>query len=178
MCSSDKIQTVRKESVFSEQVTESEQAIIEQRVALQQRQYQAFERKEKSRKIRKVKDVYDYLTSEEIMAMLDENENDEVYVEWAAVWIRTWKLKHVFIEQQEVIVRLTLPAYLHDIRKMIALKHAHHHQETNYTNTMSEEQQASYTQLLEKRSKTLKKTTDDTAKQWVVHQKRHTVDIY
>lgn len=69
---------MRKESVFSEQVTESEQAIIQQRVALQQRQYQAFEKKERSRKIRKVKDVYDYLTSEEIMAMLDENENDEV----------------------------------------------------------------------------------------------------
>lgn len=159
---------MRKESVFSEQVTESEQAIIQQRVALQQRQYQAFEKKERSRKIRKVKDVYDYLTSEEIMAMLDENENDEVC--WAKGSGLAWKLKHVFIVQQEVIVRLTLPAYLHDVRKSIALKHAHHLQ-TN--DAMSEEQQANYTLLLEKRSKTLKKTTDETAKQWVVHQKTH-----
>ncbi|GAN09283.1 conserved hypothetical protein [Mucor ambiguus] len=134
----DKIQTVRKKSVFSEQVTESEQAIIQQRVALQQRQYQEFEKKEKSLKIRKVKDVYDYLTSEEVRAMLDENENDE----------------------QEVIVRLTQPAYLYEIRKSIALKHIH----PEIRDTMSEEQQATYTQLLEKRSKTLKKTTDETAK--------------
>ncbi|KAK4513904.1 Phosphomannomutase 1 [Mucor velutinosus] len=133
-----KIQTVRKESVFSEQVTESEQAIIQQRVALQQRQYQEFEKKEKSRKIRKVKDVYDYLTSEEVMAMLDESGNDE----------------------QEVIVRLTQPAYLHEIRKSIAMKHIQ--QETK--ETLNEEQQANYTHLLEKRSKTLKKTTDETAK--------------
>ncbi|KAL7315224.1 hypothetical protein PS15m_006701 [Mucor circinelloides] len=88
-------------------------------------------------KIRKVKDLYDYLTSEEITAMLDENENDE----------------------QEVIVRLTQPGYLHDIRKSIALKHA-----SKAEKAMSEEQQATYTQLLQKRSKTLKKTTDESAK--------------
>ncbi|KAG1097841.1 hypothetical protein G6F42_018105 [Rhizopus arrhizus] len=133
----DKIETVRKENVFSEQVTESEQAIIQQRVALQQRQYKEFEKKEKMLKIRKVKDLYDYLTSEEITAMLDENENDE----------------------QEVIVRLTQPGYLHDVRKSIALKHA-----PEIEKAMSKEQQATYTQLLQKRSKTLKKTTDESAK--------------
>ncbi|KAL9538086.1 hypothetical protein MBANPS3_011212 [Mucor bainieri] len=139
----DKIQTVRKESVFSEQVTESEQAIIQQRVALQQRQYQEFERREKRLKIRKVKDVYDYLSREEIEVMLGDNENDE----------------------QEVIVRLTQPAYLYEIRKSIAMTaHTHHPSDTTKDNAMSEEQQASYTQLVQKRSKTLKKTTDETAK--------------
>ncbi|KAF1801934.1 Homeodomain-like DNA binding domain-containing transcription factor [Mucor lusitanicus] len=134
----DKIQTVRKESVFSERVTESEQAIIQQRVALQQRQYQEFERKEKSLKMRKVRDVYYHLTNEEIAIMLDEHENDE----------------------QEVILRLTQPTYLCQIRKRIALKHTH----PDAKDTMSEEQQVNYTQLLEKRSKTLKKTTDEAAK--------------
>jgi hypothetical protein len=69
---------VRKENVFSEEVTESEQAIIQQRVALQQRQYKEFERREKFRKIKKVKSVYDYLTNEEITEMLDSNNDDEV----------------------------------------------------------------------------------------------------
>lgn len=145
---------MRKENVFSEQVTESEQAIIQQRVALQQRQYKEFEKKEKMLKIRKVKDLYDYLTNEEIIAMLDENENDEVCGAMSSNCIET---KHVL--QQEVIVHLTQPGYLHDVRKSIALKHA-----PEIEKAMSKEQQATYTQLLQKRSKTLRKTTDESAK--------------
>ncbi|KAI8997410.1 hypothetical protein BDB01DRAFT_771026 [Pilobolus umbonatus] len=135
-----KIETVRKDNVFSEEVTESEMDIIQQRVALQQRQFQEFERKEQAQKSRKIKAVYDYLTQEEIAQMLVDCSHDE----------------------EEVIVRLTQPGYLLDIRKVIATKHAPE-VETSH-NSMSEEQLVAYKQLLKKRSETLKKTTNDSAK--------------
>lgn len=52
--------------------------IIQKRVALQQRQFKEFERREKMRKSRKIKGVYDYLTEEEIEEMLEDCKNDEV----------------------------------------------------------------------------------------------------
>ncbi|KAI9477805.1 MAG: hypothetical protein EXX96DRAFT_568280 [Benjaminiella poitrasii] len=136
----NKIETVRKESVFSEEVTESEMDIIQKRVALQQRQFQEFERRENARKSKKIRSVYDYLTDEEISEMLEDCKHDE----------------------EEVIVRLTQPGYLIGIRKIIATKYAPE-VETSHS-LMSEEQQAAYKQLLKKRSETLKKTTNDTAK--------------
>lgn len=75
---SEKIETVRKDNVFGEEVTESEMDIIQQRVALQQRQFKEFERREKARKSKKIKGVYDYLTEEEIEEMLEDCKNDEV----------------------------------------------------------------------------------------------------
>ncbi|KAI8988300.1 hypothetical protein BDF20DRAFT_833164 [Mycotypha africana] len=140
LAENEKIETVRKENVFSEEVTESEMDIIQKRVALQQRQFKEFEKRERARKTRKIRAVYDYLTDEEIVEMLEDCKNDE----------------------EEVIVRLTQPGYLYDIRKTIATKHAPEVETT--ANTMSEEQQAAYKQLLKKRSETLKKTTNDSAK--------------
>ncbi|KAG0172732.1 hypothetical protein DFQ28_007439 [Apophysomyces sp. BC1034] len=137
---SDQIETVRKENVFGEEVTESEMDIIQKRVALQQRQFAEFERREKARKSKKIKAVYDYLTGEEIDEMLVDCGHDE----------------------DESIVRLTQSGYLLGIRKIIATKHA---PEVEITcNMMNEEQLAAYQQLLKKRSETLKKTTNDTAK--------------
>jgi hypothetical protein len=52
--------------------------IIQKRVALQQRQFKEFERREITRKSKKIKGVYDYLTGEEIEEMLEDCKNDEV----------------------------------------------------------------------------------------------------
>ncbi|KAI8875491.1 hypothetical protein K501DRAFT_233613 [Backusella circina FSU 941] len=137
---SEKIETIRKENVFGEEVTESERDIIQQRVALQQRQFKEFQRREQARKSKKILAIYDYLSAEEIEEMLEDCKDDE----------------------EEVIVRLTQDDYLLGIRKTIATKHAPE-VETN-KHLMSVEQQAAYEQLLKKRSETLKKTTNDSAK--------------
>ncbi|KAI9025839.1 hypothetical protein CLU79DRAFT_743325 [Phycomyces nitens] len=137
---SDQIETVRKENVFGEEVTASEMDIIQQRVALQQRQFAEYERRETNRKSKKIKEMFDYLTPEEIEEMLIDCGHDE----------------------DEVIVRLTQNGYLLGIRRVIATKHAPEVESSH--NMMSEEQQAAYQQLLKKRSETLKKTTNDTAK--------------
>lgn len=52
--------------------------IIQQRVKLQQRQFQEYERREHARKSRKIKTVYDYLSEEEIAAMLKDCSHNEV----------------------------------------------------------------------------------------------------
>lgn len=80
MLSSEKIETVRKENMFGEEVTESEMDIIQKRVALQQRQFQEFEKREYKRKSIKIKGVYDYLSDEEISEMLVDCSHDEVGV--------------------------------------------------------------------------------------------------
>lgn len=135
-----KIETVRKDNVFGEEVTESERDIIQQRVALQQRQFQEYERREQARKSKKIKTVYDYLSEEEITVMLADCGHNE----------------------EEVIGRLSEGGYLQGIRKEIALKHTP--EQDNSSSSMTEEQQLAYKQLLKKRSETLKKTTNDSAK--------------
>lgn len=69
---------MRKGNVFGEEVTESEMDIIQQRVTLQQRQYQEYEKREHLRKSRKIKTVYDHLSEEEIAAMLVDCGHNEV----------------------------------------------------------------------------------------------------
>lgn len=75
---SEEIDTVRKENVFSEEVTDADMDIIQKRVALQQRQFAEFEKRDKARKYQKIKAIYDYLTSEEVDEMLKDCSNDEV----------------------------------------------------------------------------------------------------
>ncbi|KAG9305199.1 hypothetical protein G9A89_010707 [Geosiphon pyriformis] len=132
------IGTIRKPSLFSTQVTETEQDIIDKRVALQQRQYAEFERRELERKSTKIRAVFEFVSDEEIKESLKDCENDE----------------------EEVIVRMTQPGYLIHIRKMIAQKY--HGQP--FTNHMSDEQKEAYEQLLKKRKETLRKTTGENAK--------------
>ncbi|GAB5588573.1 hypothetical protein Unana1_03473 [Umbelopsis nana] len=71
------IETVRKESVFSSEVTEDEMDIIAKRVALQQRQFAEYERREWARKSHKIRAMFDYVGDEEIDEMLDDCGNDE-----------------------------------------------------------------------------------------------------
>ncbi|KAI9497259.1 hypothetical protein BDB00DRAFT_21700 [Zychaea mexicana] len=136
----EEIETIRKDNVFGEEVTEADMDIIQKRVALQQRQFKEFERRDKARKYKKIKAMFDYLTAEEIDEMLIDCENDE----------------------DEVIVRMTQIGYVLGIRKVIATKHAP--EVETKQQFMTEEQQTAYQQLLKKRSETLKKTTNDTAK--------------
>lgn len=74
---SEAIETVRKESVFSSEVTEDEMDIIAKRVALQQRQFAEYERREWARKSHKIRAMFDYVGDEEIDEMLDDCGNDE-----------------------------------------------------------------------------------------------------
>ncbi|KAI9033857.1 hypothetical protein CLU79DRAFT_725861 [Phycomyces nitens] len=135
-----KIETVRKQSFFSEEVTEEERDIIAQRVALQQRQFAEFERREKNRKSIKIRQMFDHVNDEEITEMLQDCNQDE----------------------DEAIYRLTKPEYLTEIRKTVASNYHHIKQETGPS--MNAAQKAAYQQLIKKRSETLKKTATDLAK--------------
>lgn len=64
--------------MFSSEVTENEKDIIAKRVALQQRQFAEYERREKARKSQKILAMFDYVGDEEIDEMLDDCGNDEV----------------------------------------------------------------------------------------------------
>ncbi|CAO3618423.1 unnamed protein product [Mucor hiemalis] len=134
------IEVVRKENFFNEEITEEEREIISQRVALQQRQFAAYEKREKIRKSVKIWNMFDFICEEEIDELLEDCSNDE----------------------DEVIYRLTKPNYLLGIRKSIALKYAK--EEESYVPLMTDEQRLAYEQLLKKRSVTLRKSTNDQAK--------------
>jgi hypothetical protein len=74
--------------------------IIQQRVLLQQRQFEAFQRREFLRKSRKIRKMFSYLTDDELREALKEF-NDEV---------------------NNAILNFTRPEYLSKIRKTIAEK--------------------------------------------------------
>ncbi|GAA5811659.1 hypothetical protein MFLAVUS_005100 [Mucor flavus] len=140
------------ENFFNEEVTEEEREIIAQRVALQQKQFAAYEKRETLRKSRKIRKMFDYVCDEEILELLkqcDENEVRATDILFAVIY-------------DEVIYCLTKPNYLSDIRKTIALKYAK--EEESYVPLMTPEQRTAYKQLIKKRSVTLKKTTNDQAK--------------
>ncbi|CAI2184901.1 837_t:CDS:10 [Funneliformis geosporum] len=140
MTESEEIETIRKTSLFAQDVTESEQDIIDKRVALQQRQYAEFERRERERKSQKIRAVFEFVSDEEIEEALKDCENDE----------------------EEVIVRMTQPRYLIEIRKTIAERNMRSYH--SMLNLMTDEQKEAYEQLLKKRKETLKKWTGETAK--------------
>lgn len=74
---SQKIETVRKQSFFSEELTEEERDIVAKRVALQQRQFAEYERREKIRKSKAIQAMFEHVNNEEIQEMLldcDDNE--------------------------------------------------------------------------------------------------------
>lgn len=76
--SSRVIETVCKENVFNKEITEKERDIIAKRVALQQRQFAAYEQREKYRKAVKIKAMFGCLTEQEIEELLNEFDQDEV----------------------------------------------------------------------------------------------------
>ncbi|KAK9759614.1 hypothetical protein K7432_017208 [Basidiobolus ranarum] len=135
------IATVRKDNMFSSEVTEQEMDIIAQRVAIQQRRFAEFERREFEQKARKIRSMFDYLSDEEIKHSLKQWSNDE----------------------EEVIVQFAQPGYLLRIRRALAKKN----EETvsSQSQAMTEEQREAYEQLVRKRTSTLKKSTTADAKQ-------------
>ncbi|KAJ1973963.1 hypothetical protein H4R35_003843 [Dimargaris xerosporica] len=148
---SKQIETVRKERVFESAVTESELDIIQKRVALQQRQFAEFERREFARKARKIRTMFDYLSDEEIKFALDTFRQDE----------------------EEVIVQFSCPGYLYSVRKELARVSV---QTPQNQPTMTDEQRAAYEQLLRKRTSTLRKSTTDDAKKKYRNYKRLALD--
>lgn len=72
------IATVRKENVFVDGVTVDEQKIIDQRVKLQQKQFEFFEQREKQQKYSWIKRMHPYITMDEALAALDLCSGDEV----------------------------------------------------------------------------------------------------
>ena len=72
------IATVRKENVFVDGVTVDEQKIIDQRVKLQQKQFEFFEQREKQQKYSWIKRMHPYITMDEALAALDICSGDEV----------------------------------------------------------------------------------------------------
>ncbi|TPX64901.1 hypothetical protein SpCBS45565_g05560 [Spizellomyces sp. 'palustris'] len=137
---SDAIQTVRKERVFDDEITEEEMDIIQQRVALQQRQFQEYQRRETARKFAKIRNMFEYLRTAEIEEALEEANNDE----------------------DTAILKFTQTAYLMKLRKRIAQKHQPIQSEV----VMTEEQQQAYERLVEKRKKAAKKTTTEESKKF------------
>ncbi|ORX81632.1 hypothetical protein K493DRAFT_308021 [Basidiobolus meristosporus CBS 931.73] len=137
----EEIATVRKDNMFSTEVTEQEMDIIAQRVALQQRRFAEFERKEFEQKARKIRTMFDYLSDEEIKHALKQWSNDE----------------------EEVIVQFAQSGYLLRIRK--ALAKTDEEAASARSHTMTQEQMEAYEQLVRKRTSTLKKSTTADAKQ-------------
>ncbi|KAJ3029628.1 hypothetical protein HDV00_009523 [Rhizophlyctis rosea] len=148
---SENIETVRKERVFDDEVTEEEMAIIQKRVALQQKQFQEYERREMARKICKIKSVFEFLKVDEIREALAETKNDE----------------------DAAILNFTQPEYLMKLRKTIALKH---NPVETQKEEWSEEQQEAYERMLERRKRAAKKTTGQEAKQRTIRLSRLKLD--
>jgi hypothetical protein len=109
------IETVRKENVFAEEVTEEEQTIIEKRVALQRKHYMEYERREIAKRYKKVHRVHPYVTGEEVVYALKECKNEE----------------------SEVIMYFTDYYNLQNIRKQIAMDYEKK-REKQRANSMSE----------------------------------------
>ncbi|KAJ1890026.1 hypothetical protein LPJ66_007712, partial [Kickxella alabastrina] len=135
---SDAIKRVRKERIFEDEVTEEEMSIINQRVALQQRQFAEFERREFAHNAKRIRKMYGYLDDEEIREALKEGKNDV----------------------DETIYQFSTPGYLLKLRKSIALRH------TPLTDTpqMTDVQRVKYEEMLKKRIRVQKKTTTSDAR--------------
>ncbi|KAI9591096.1 hypothetical protein BDF19DRAFT_456399 [Syncephalis fuscata] len=144
MEASERIGIVRKSNMFAEEMTENEIDIIQQRVALQQKQFAEFERRELRRKVDKVRQTFDYITNEEVACALKQLDNDE----------------------DELILNLSQPMYLIMIRKELAEKYPKIDQIKSEDDMTSEERQK-YEQLLRKRTTTMKKNvTDETRRKY------------
>ncbi|KAJ3280161.1 hypothetical protein HK104_000865 [Borealophlyctis nickersoniae] len=140
---SDNIETVRKERVFDSEVTEEEMDIIQRRVAIQQKQYQEFQRKEMARKICKVRGVFEYLKLDEIKEALAEAKDDEGY----CAETRASRKERLVPAGQEVSV--DTPFIDTSIETVL----------------LNAEQQEAYDRLVERRRKSVKKSTGDEVKQ-------------
>ncbi|KAF8937967.1 hypothetical protein EDD21DRAFT_403641 [Dissophora ornata] len=137
----DNIQKVRKERVFEQDVTEKEMDIIQQRIAFQQRQFAAFEEREKQRRYSKLKQHYGYLVEAEIDEALEDCNNDE----------------------DDVFVQFSTRGYLEKIRRTIAIRN---HKPAAVT-VMDDQQRARYEEHLKKRREAPRmRTTEGMKKQY------------
>ncbi|KAF9116625.1 hypothetical protein BGX27_001035 [Mortierella sp. AM989] len=137
----DNIQKVRKERVFEQDVTEKEMDIIQQRIAFQQRQFAAFEEREKQRRYKKLRQHYGYLVEAEMDEALEDCNNDE----------------------DDVFVQFSTRGYLEKIRRTIAIRN---HKPAAVT-VMDDQQRARYEEHLKKRREAPRmRTTEGMKKQY------------
>ncbi|KAI9298416.1 hypothetical protein K502DRAFT_286516 [Neoconidiobolus thromboides FSU 785] len=120
---------IRKSNVFGEDISEKEKELIEQRVSLQKKKFQEFERKEFEKKSIKIRAVYDFLHDSEIKKALKDN----------------------FYDESEVIAQFSEPGYLQKIRKSLAQVESNEHKGS--LTFLTREQADAYDNLMEKRSK-------------------------
>lgn len=101
MGTANQLPTVQKESFFSEEVTEEERELIRQRVEMQRRQFQEFERRNRLRRTQAIRRDFKHVRMEEALQAIAECNNDE----------------------EEAYTFLTDIWNLHSVRKKIAEKH-------------------------------------------------------
>eukprot|EP01117_Protostelium_nocturnum_P011188 TRINITY_DN4062_c0_g1_i1.p1 TRINITY_DN4062_c0_g1~~TRINITY_DN4062_c0_g1_i1.p1 ORF type:complete len:474 (-),score=194.20 TRINITY_DN4062_c0_g1_i1:27-1448(-) len=96
------IATVRKSNVFSEEITEEEQKIIDARISQQRKKFKDLERLQFKNQVKQVKMIHPWATREEAMEALQLSKNDEA----------------------DACSMLTDLFNLSNVRKNIALRHA------------------------------------------------------
>ena len=72
------IATVRKDNVFTSELTEEEQEIVRQRVELQRKQFEQFMKRQNEKRTRKIRSIHPYITEREALQALKECNDDEV----------------------------------------------------------------------------------------------------
>lgn len=92
------IATVRKDNVFTSELTEEEQEIVRQRVELQRKQFEQFMKRQNEKRTRKIRSIHPYITEREALQALKECNDDE----------------------NEVVEKLMQAGFFHEVRKAIA----------------------------------------------------------
>jgi hypothetical protein len=74
------IATVRKDNVFTSELTEEEEEIVRQRVDIQRKQFEQFMKRQNEKRTRKIRTIHPYITEQEALQALKECNDDEVIV--------------------------------------------------------------------------------------------------
>ncbi|KAI8814726.1 hypothetical protein BJ742DRAFT_765944 [Cladochytrium replicatum] len=152
---SQEIETVRKERVFDSEITAEENEIIQKRVAIQQLQFQEYQRRDFIRKFNKIRSIYPYVHKEEVELALRKTKEDE----------------------DAVIIQLTQKEGLHALRKTLALQHAEDASAPSVEETA--EQREANDRLEQRRSRmqmSTKRTSQDARKRTIKFQRLHLDD--
>lgn len=76
----DEIAKVKKQNVYSNDITQDEQKIIDQRVEQQKKQFQIFEEKDRKQKAHSLQKIHPHITHDEAIQAIQLCDSDEVSV--------------------------------------------------------------------------------------------------
>nr|KAJ3422620.1 hypothetical protein HK105_007235 [Polyrhizophydium stewartii] len=144
---SEAVATVRKDRIFDSDITEEESVIIQRRVELQRLQFQEYQRREHARKIARVQYLLNHVTKDEAEDAIKETGGDE----------------------SQAVINFTAHGFLVRIRKAIAARSGKPLERT-------EEEQAAYNRLLEKRRIAARKITSEEVKKRSIKYSRLKLD--